>query len=95
MKSRYGVYYDLSQSPHSVTAEGICFYFSSLLHLQAFLDKKTGTEKRYGLNTRFEFLQMVRDYQRIETRGFYITVEGVSVSCPDQLIFTDRVQVNR
>lgn len=101
MKSRSGIYYTLADSPYKLNATintvEIELRFSSEKHRLAFREAAckipTGYAVRYDFVTEFYILEIFRQYRRIETRGFYAIVNGEVITCPDQLIFTDRVQI--
>jgi YHS domain-containing protein len=88
MKTRNGVYYDLTHSCYRVTVDGLTFVFSSKSHKDKF--KKKLKENReivnYSLTKRFKLTVNVSQladivlYRKIETRGFLIlTNEGNSI----------------
>jgi hypothetical protein len=63
------------------------FYKPELKPLSDNLSRRTRSD------VRIHWLDIVQIYRRIETRGFYITMEGSAASCPENLLFTDRVQI--
>lgn len=80
--------------------------FSSQSHKQKYISRMNGLfnksaaapvsdplRARYKLNVFYTTIDLVVLYMKIETRGFNITVKGVAASCPEQLTFTDHVQI--
>lgn len=96
--TRNGIAKDLKTSPYTFTEvvdEGvITFYFSSRLHLNNFCEKR---DENYTMiynyiYKRFKFkvdCRMLADcnlYQKIESRGFYITINKKEFLCPSSII---------
>jgi hypothetical protein len=97
MITRNGVYYDLKQSRYKVHCSGgLLLYFSSDLHMLKFLDKKEAHRKeindkmtsRFRIEIRLNTLADIILYQKIETRGFYITDEKGNELCRENLILS-------
>jgi len=94
IKSRSNVYRILSESPFTHEEENIKFFFASQNHLDSFTEKKE--ENRNSINgslsNRFKMaisLNVLADitlYSKIETRGFYLEIGGVSISWLDKVI---------
>jgi hypothetical protein len=86
MKTRNGVYYDLSKSVYKFTVPDtkIQFVFSSDLHMVKFEERYLNYRKqinqkfnaRYRLEFNFKTFSDLLLYQTIETRGFLILVGG-------------------
>lgn len=82
-KTKCGVYYDLTESEFTVQIEIAEFFFSSKSHKTKFIERLPQFEnemnslmkRKWGLNTKFKFIAALALYLKIETRGFYITVE--------------------
>ena len=95
--TRNGVAKDLSQSPYIFTEvfEGakVDFYFSSKLHLDNFTKRRQDNyQMLYNhIYRRFKFkvncwlLSDCNLYKKIETRGFYIKINGNEIICPDNI----------
>jgi hypothetical protein len=81
--------YNLKSSPFNITIGNITFFFSSILHEKKFteryLDYINGIN--FSLSKRFEvefdipLIGLLMCYKKIETRGFYIEIEGEPISC--------------
>lgn len=93
--TRYGVCYDLSESPYVADWGCMEFHFSTKGHMERFMDE-VGTRcrwlndslsKRFHVPVRTDGLGAVQLYQMIENRGFYVVFDGEVVTCPDALAF--------
>lgn len=103
MKTAYGVYYNLSQSEWFHEVKGIRFVFSSEFYLTNFIRESSNAVERFNRamnkvykNTyqiEMDVLALVRLYLRIEKRGFYLIIEGVEVTCLDDLVFAGTVNL--
>lgn len=89
MRTRNGVYYDLSVSTYRETVDGVTFYFSSRIHQKKFAErlKRNREEINRSLSNRFK-LQVEMNgladlvlYSKVETRGFYVSTENWSEEC--------------
>lgn len=103
MITRRGVCYELDKSPYFIQFSGILFYFSSKQHLHKFeqgiIDDvfynpiSSSLSRRTRSLVKFFWIDLIGFYRLIETRGFYIKIEGSVASCPEHLKFTDHVQI--
>ena len=95
MRTRNGVYYDLSCSSHRLEIDGLIFVFSSKLHLDKFKQKKQENREKinHSLTKRFAFnidvsaLADIVLYKKVETRGFLIVTKGGTELCQESIIF--------
>lgn len=86
MKTRNGIYYDLTKSTYKfkVPDTGVVFIFSSDLHLCKFEEKykqnrveiNLKLRARFGVKIETKTLPDVLLYKKIETRGFLMVNEG-------------------
>jgi hypothetical protein len=95
MRTRHGIYYDLTKSPYKfITPDSNTTYvFSSDLHMMKFEDQYINN--RSELNLKFESryhvhfnLMVMPDlilYRRIEKRGFLVITDGGHKLCQDNL----------
>lgn len=96
MNSRYGVYYDLYESPFKTRRDGIVYHFSSELHRNRFerdvfereriMSRSMG--KRIGCwKIDMRIPAALQLYRQVETRGFLIFLESedVYVTCLEHL----------
>lgn len=95
MRSRNGVYYDLSKSTYRETVDGVTFHFSSRIHQKKFAERlhRNRAEINKSLSNRFK-LQVEMNgladlilYNKVETRGFHITTEEWSEECRSNVQF--------
>ena len=104
--TRNGVAKDLSKSPYIFTEfiEGrkVDFYFSSKLHLDNFTKRRKDNHcmlynhiyKRFKFKMNCWLLSDCNLYKKIETRGFYIKVNGTEVLCPDNIILNGELRTS-
>lgn len=98
MKSRNGIYYDLTKSVYKfkVPDTNITFVFSSDLHMIKFEDQFMVNRYDHNLKLRSRtrinvFMTSLPDvllYKKIETRGFLIINEGGQRICQENLLLT-------
>ena len=81
LKTRDGIYLDITKSEYKITTRGLTFYFSSVFYLESFarkLEQYDAKIEQYLLNR----LHMPVDakkcaaimcYSEVEKRGFYVT----------------------
>jgi len=101
MATRNNIYHDLAESPFRILLEGVFYHFSSLLHLQKFVslypeNRRKMTEylaKLYTVNLSLHRLPDLVLYRKIETRGFFIKLEGSELTCLDSAIFMEKVLI--
>jgi len=96
MKTRNGVYYDLTKSTYKfvVPDTKMTFVFSSDLHLIKFEDQYSinrhnfnlKLRSRYRVNIEAKVLPDLLLYQKIETRGFLVVNEEGEILCQESLI---------
>ena len=103
MKSRKGIFYDLSISEYRLPVNGITYVFSSQLHLNKFKERLKENRKAISqsLSNRFNIhidLSTLADlvlYRKIETRGFLIVVKEDNVECLNDITYAGgRVTMN-
>lgn len=96
MMPRYGVYYDLAESPFKTRRDGIVYYFSSEIHRNRFERDVMERErimsrsfaKRVGCwKVDMRLPAALQLYRQVETRGFLIYLEDkdVYVTCLEHL----------
>ena len=96
-KSRRGIYYNLSKSEYVVKLDKITLHFSSKLYMNKFLSTYENEIHQFNIKAnniyknKFELdmsqLAVIRLYELIEKRGFYILIDGNEVTCLDSLRF--------
>jgi hypothetical protein len=96
MKTRNGIYYDLTLSTYKfkVPDTNITFVFSSDLHMMKFEDQYKANRNdhnlklkaRFRINVDMKVMPDVLLYKKIETRGFLMVNEGGHRICQEQLI---------
>jgi hypothetical protein len=94
--TRSGVYYALEESEWTVQLEKFTLHFSSKFYKDKFLDLQKEhrdtvnymTLKRYGVAVDNSLLADLDLYQKVQTRGLYISWEGGSSRCLKNLILT-------
>lgn len=96
-KSRHGIYNDITMSDYIVEVDPFVFYFSSEYYRRKFYDLYEDEMDNFNLKYKQMYrgkysldmttLSLLRLYTLIEKRGFYIKVNGVDVTCPDNLRF--------
>lgn len=97
MKTANGIYYNLKESEYQFHIDGVTFFFSSRLYYNKFAAQHVAEMDRFNaalmkvykdkFSIDLSFLALVRLYTLIEKRGFHIIVEGVEVTCPEDLHF--------
>jgi hypothetical protein len=95
MKTRNGIYYDLSKSTYKfkVPDTNITFIFSSDLHLLKFEEQYLNNRYDYNLKLTVRLkipiiMKVVPDvvlYRKIETRGFLLIDEGGQKICQENV----------
>jgi hypothetical protein len=96
MKTRNGIYYDLSKSTykHKVNDTGMTFIFSSDLHMLKFEDQYKANRIDHNLKFKARFridvdMKVLPDlllYKKIETRGFLVINEGGQRLCQENVL---------
>lgn len=94
MMTRNGIVYKLELSPYKVTIAGVTYMFSSVNHLDKFMEKLNenrdtisySLSKRFGVSVDIAILSDIVLYSKVETRGFLISHKGVSYSCKKDII---------
>lgn len=97
MKTARGIYYRLWESEYVHTIGNIRFYFSSRMHRDKFIASYQAEINRFNtaLNKVYknqfaisgDYLAMIRHYTKIEKRGFYLEMNGVKITCLEDLAF--------
>ena len=104
MVSKYGVAYDLRESPYRFTWRGMTFHFSSESHRKKFVDGVRARElwlrdslsRRFHCPIRMDELASVQFYGMVETRGFYmVTNQGREYTAQAQVRFVPDLDVLR
>lgn len=83
------IVYNLKTSPFTITIGNITFFFSSVLHGKKFNERyldyinniNFSLSNRFDLEIDIPLLGLIICYKKIETRGFYIEIEGEAISC--------------
>ena len=96
MMTRNGIVYKLELSPYKVTVEGVTYMFSSVNHLDKFMEKLNenrdtisySLSKRFGVSVNLIILSDIVLYSKVETRGFLISHKGESYSCKKDIILS-------
>jgi hypothetical protein len=96
MKTRNGVYYDLTKSTYKfkIPDTRLTFVFSSDLHLVKFeeqylknrIDHNTKNKARYRIETDMKTLPDLMLYRKIEMRGFLVIIEGGQTVCQENAL---------
>ena len=96
MKTRNGIYYDLTKSTYNYVDKEtkLIYSFSSDLHLCKFEERKSRHRKEFNLkfgvrfkvDINFKTLPDLILYRRLETRGFLILDERGQPICQENLI---------
>lgn len=97
--TRYGVCYDLRETPFVASYGDMEFRFSTRAHSEKFMDE-VGTRvrwlndslsRRFHVTVRASELAAVQLYQMIENRGFLVRVREEWFECPGDLAFRGRL----
>lgn len=83
MLTKYGVCYDLSESPFVCTTSHFEYRFSSARHMQKFSDNvqqrkdwlNDSLSRRFHVSIEVDILAELQLYMQTETRGFHVTDE--------------------
>lgn len=97
--TKNGVCYNLAVSPWTFEYRDMSFAFSSRAHRDRFADSVTSRchwlndslARRFKVTCEIEELALVQLYLMIETRGFYMVIDGKVMTCPDSLVFRGRL----
>lgn len=98
-KSRYGVVYDLSNTPFIAEWGDLRLHFSTNAHLVKFMDNVStrthwlndSLSKRFHVFMGMGDLAALQLYMMIENRGFYVELDGKVLTCPDEVEFHGRL----
>lgn len=101
--TRNGIVYRLELSPYIATIENITYYFSSINHLEKFMEKlyenreliSCSLSKRFGVNVNVNILSDIVLYSKVETRGFFIKYKGVFYSCKKDIILSGATMMKK
>jgi hypothetical protein len=98
MKTRNGIYYDMTKSPYRIKPPdtNLTFVFSSDLHLTKFEEQYKANRNEFNMKYSVRFrldidMKVLPDillYKKIETRGFLIVDEGGQMICQENLKLT-------
>lgn len=80
MKTKRGIYLDLSESDYIYELDGIAYYFSSEFNKNRFKDRVLDyvnneilkLKNRYKINCNFDLYFQLSFYKKIEKRGFRV-----------------------
>lgn len=105
MKTRKGIYTDISESTYPFTVGEITFYFSSMFYRSKFMNTYKDESQRFNesanriykdkFNLDMTYVSLIRLYVLIEKRGFYIRFRGEEVLCPNDLIFVSQLEIRQ
>lgn len=93
--SRYGVCYDLPNSPYTYERDMITYHFSTPVLMQRFKERVAEAERatdgslsnRFHMHVCFPQLGALQLYRRMQGRGFYVTTpEGEAATCLEDLL---------
>jgi hypothetical protein len=97
MKTKRGIYYRLFESEFVHTIGDIRFHFSSKLYRDKFIEtyrdyidlfnQKLNKVYKNQYQIDGNYLALIRYYDRLEKRGFYIVMNGVVITCLEDLVF--------
>ena len=105
--TRNGVAKDLKRSPYIFTeiVEGkeLTLYFSSKLHLNNFIEKRSENYnmiynhiyKRFKYKVDCRMLSDLNLYKKIESRGFYIKFNKKDYKCPNQITLSGESKMKK
>lgn len=87
-----GIFHNLKESEYTISNSEIVFFFSSKVYRKKYMDEYIENRQRF-INRMDKLLDnpplnmdMLADialYKRIEKRGFYVWLKGVSISCEE------------
>lgn len=91
--TRGGVYYSLKDSVYTHAVGDLLLYFSSKYHLEKFQDnfeyhkEEVGRAilRKWGAIVDVRYIAAISLYLSVETRGFYVRVDGRECRCPDEV----------
>lgn len=89
LKSRNGIYYNLSESDYRVSFDGVVAYFSSPVTQNKYYQKRLEHRKEFniyyssklGLQVDFGLLADIILYSKMEKRGFRLVMNGGEYRC--------------
>lgn len=101
MKTRNGIFYDLSISDYIYRTERITFYFSSELYLNKFRENKEKhlraieqqLTNKFKFTVRFDDAALIQLYMKIEKRGFRILIDEVVYKCREQVTLDGEMRI--
>lgn len=94
--TRYGVCYNLKESPYSLILYGYEWFFSTAAHMENFRKKSRirrdwlndSLTRRFKVDIEASELALFQLYQQVETRGFYVVdMYGNVLDCPECVEF--------
>lgn len=94
MKTRRGIYWNLSESNISYQAEGLTFYFSSNFNKMRFekdyrnyiITESNKLFNKYRVPFNFELFLLLAKYRSIEKRGFRVEIGNQAIYGNDIVI---------
>lgn len=105
MLTRYGVAYDLTNTPYQVYVMyddlKVCYNFSSKLNKQRFINKagknreniNSSLSKRFNITIIYDLLCDIKLYSTVEKRGFLIETESDSYTCLNTIKLNGKNQI--
>ena len=97
--TRRNIEYMLSKSPFKLSMEydrnySIVYYFSSKNHFNKFIEKykdnrikiNESLSNRFNIFINFDIMCDIIFYAKVESRGFYININGGIATCLNQII---------
>lgn len=93
VKTRRGVYLDLRRSEYRYKTADCLFFFSSELYLEKFINERYDytfymrdwIKRKFGMCPAINTFADICLYTKIEKRGFYIQIEGIEYTKPEDL----------
>ncbi len=97
------IYWRLEDSPYVQAVGERVFKFSSKKNLDTFIrnlayeidqfNERLNRMYKFCYNIDFEDLAIVRYYMKVEKRGFYLEVNGVKISCLEDVQFQSQIEI--
>lgn len=100
---RTKIYYNLRESKYRIIIGEITFVFSSIKNFNTFvnnwkdfvLEQNTRASVRNKVAFDGTQMQVIRYYQTIEKRGFYILINGREITCQNQISAKVQLIINQ
>jgi hypothetical protein len=103
-QSARGVYHDIKHSHFICEVDDFLFYFTSEYNMNRFKDRYQDEVKEFNKKIErvyknnhhliFNELALIRLYQKIEKRGFYLFYKGELFTCPENIVFRTELTKN-